>query len=80
MVNLLDDNVGRVVAALKAAGLWNSTLLVASSDNGGPIGDGYGANNWPLRGGKVRRRMPALHKPHPPAHCDPDLMPARAGQ
>ena len=57
MVNLLDDNVGRVVAALKAAGLWNSTLLVASSDNGGPIGDGYGANNWPLRGGKVRRRM-----------------------
>ena len=52
MVNLLDDNVGRVVAALKAKGLWDNLLFVASSDNGGPEGDGYGGNNWPLRGGK----------------------------
>jgi hypothetical protein len=34
MVNLLDDNVGRVVAALKAAGLWNSTLLAALMSDG----------------------------------------------
>ena len=53
MVNLLDDNVGRVVAMLKAAGRWDNTLLVASSDNGGPLGDGYGGNNWPLKGGKA---------------------------
>jgi len=53
MVNLLDDNVGRVVAMLKAAGLWENLLLVASSDNGGPEGDGYGGNNWPLKGGKA---------------------------
>ena len=52
MVNLLDDNVGRVVAALKAKGIWENLLLVGSSDNGGPEGDGYGANNFPLRGGK----------------------------
>ena len=52
MVNLLDDNVGKVVAALKAKGLWDNMLLVGTSDNGGPEGDGYGANNWPLRGGK----------------------------
>ena len=52
MVNLLDDNVGRVVAMLKAAGLWETSLVVFSSDNGGPEGEGYGGNNWPLRGGK----------------------------
>ena len=34
----------------------DSTLIVFSSDNGGPVyfGGGAGANNWPLRGGKVR--------------------------
>jgi arylsulfatase I/J len=52
MVNVLDDMVGEVVAALKARGLWDNLLLVVSSDNGGPEGDGYGANNYPLRGGK----------------------------
>lgn len=53
MVNVLDDNFGRVVAALKAKGIWDSMLVVVSSDNGGPIGSGYGGNNWPLRGGKA---------------------------
>jgi arylsulfatase I/J len=52
MTNLLDDNVGRVIALLKSNGLWNNTLIVFSSDNGGPEGDGYGGNNFPLRGGK----------------------------
>lgn len=69
MVNLLDDNVGRVVKMLQDAGLWDNTLLVASSDNGGPEGDGFGGNNWPLRGGKSsnwqvrsgRRRERASH-------------------
>ena len=31
MVNLLDDNVGRVVAMLKAKGLWDNSLVVFSS-------------------------------------------------
>ena len=53
MTSLLDDNVGRVRDALAAAGLWASTLWVTSSDNGGPTGDGYGGNNWPLKGGKA---------------------------
>jgi arylsulfatase I/J len=52
MVNVLDDMVGEVVAALKAKGIWDNLILVAASDNGGPVGSGYGANNWPLRGGK----------------------------
>ena len=53
MVNLLDDNVGRVVKMLTDAGLWDNTLMIASADNGGPLGDGYGGNNYPLKGGKA---------------------------
>ena len=52
MVNLLDDNVGRVVQMFKDHGLWENTLLILSSDNGGPEGSGYGANNYPLFGSK----------------------------
>ena len=47
--NYLDAQVGKVVAALKAAGMFDSTLIWAAADNGGPLGS---ANNWPLRGGK----------------------------
>jgi hypothetical protein len=53
MVNLLDDHVGVVVAALKAKGMWDNLLWVSSSDNGGPVGSGFGGNNWPLAGGKA---------------------------
>lgn len=42
--------VGAVVAALKARGMWESTLWVSSADNGGPV-EFSGANNWPLKGG-----------------------------
>eukprot|EP00662_Eupelagonemidae_sp_cell21_P052772 gene52772-12330_t len=47
--------------------MWGDTLLVFTSDNGGPVyGNGTaGANNWPLRGGKmsnweggIRARLP----------------------
>ena len=55
MVNFLDEMVGRVVSALKAKGMWDNLLWVTSADNGGPIyaNGSAGANNWPLRGGKV---------------------------
>ena len=53
MTSVLDDNMGKVRDALHAAGVWNETLWVVSSDNGGPIGNGYGGNNWPLKGGKA---------------------------
>jgi len=46
----LDDMVGRVISAWKAAGLWENSVILASSDNGGSLGGG--GNNWPLRGGK----------------------------
>lgn len=47
--NYLDAQIGKVVGALKAAGMYDSTLIWGAADNGGPLGS---ANNWPLRGGK----------------------------
>ena len=52
MVYYMDEVVGKLVAALKANGLWANSLLVFASDNGGPIYNPAGANNWPLKGGK----------------------------
>lgn len=50
MVHCLDDQVGRIVAAVKRRGLEQKTLFLFSSDNGGPIG--LGATNGSLRAGK----------------------------
>ena len=50
MVTCEDAQIGRIVAALEKRGMMQNTLLVFSSDNGGPLT--CGANNGPLRGGK----------------------------
>eukprot|EP01006_Ploeotia_vitrea_P031365 TRINITY_DN63688_c0_g2_i1.p1 TRINITY_DN63688_c0_g2~~TRINITY_DN63688_c0_g2_i1.p1 ORF type:complete len:520 (+),score=55.66 TRINITY_DN63688_c0_g2_i1:23-1582(+) len=50
MLTCVDQATGNVTAALKAKGMWNNTLMVWSSDNGGP--QYWDANNYPLRGGK----------------------------
>ena len=50
MVSCVDDNVGKIVAALERRGLTRNTLVLFSSDNGGPIGSG--ANNGDLRAAK----------------------------
>jgi arylsulfatase A-like enzyme len=71
--------MGNITQAIKEKGMWEDTLVIMSTDNGGPTywidkktmdsypplipGDprskpgyahGGGANNWPLRGSKVR--------------------------
>ena len=53
MVNYLDDVMAMIEKQLIAKGMWNNTLLVVSSDNGGPVYAGAGANNFPLKGGKM---------------------------
>lgn len=54
MVNYLDTAVGHIVDALQAKGMWENTLWVFQSDNGGPsfTGDNHTANNYPLKGAK----------------------------
>lgn len=53
MVDSLDHNVGRIVAALQAAGRWADTLTFFLSDNGGVAGgETDWADNGPLREGK----------------------------
>lgn len=42
MVSVADEALGNITAKLKSAGLWNRTLLLFMSDNGGPIYD----NEW----------------------------------
>lgn len=49
MAATLDSGVGNVTAALRAASLWDETLLIFSADNGGWAAD-TGSNNFPLRG------------------------------
>ncbi len=50
MMSCLDDQVGRIVAALEEEKLRDNTLILFSSDNGGPLG--LGATNGDLRAGK----------------------------
>ena len=62
MVAQTDILVQNIVDELKTQEMWDNTLMVVFSDNGGPIytngppGDfnvqSGGANNFPLRGGK----------------------------
>lgn len=55
MVYFVDEAIGNVTKKLKAEGLWDNTLIVLHADNGGPIynSGGAGANNYPLKGGKM---------------------------
>lgn len=65
MVAMLDDWVARVVGALRSAGMWDNTLLVFASDNGGPIylNGTAGASNYPLRGGKLSNWQGGIRVP-----------------
>jgi arylsulfatase A len=49
-VQEVDWSVGQILAALRAAGLAEKTLVIFTSDNGGPLQQG--AVNGALRGGK----------------------------
>jgi len=54
MVEHVDDAVGKLVAKLKSLGLYDNTIIIFTSDNGGLISNGPRkvTNNSPLRLGK----------------------------
>jgi arylsulfatase A-like enzyme len=49
MIHHMDEGIGRVLGALRAAGRLDDTLIVFTSDNGGE----RFSDNWPLVGGKM---------------------------
>ena len=51
MLSAVDEAIGQMVAALEEQGLSNNTLIMFSSDNGGP-NPGTATMNTPLRAGK----------------------------
>jgi arylsulfatase A-like enzyme len=51
MVAAMDEDVGRIVAAVEQKGIRGNTLFIFSSDNGGPA-PGKITDNGPLREGK----------------------------
>lgn len=53
MISSMDDNVGKIVSELKRLGLYENTIIVFTSDNGGlSTSEGSPTCNYPLRGGK----------------------------
>jgi arylsulfatase I/J len=55
MVHHGDAVIGRIVTEFRKRGLWNNSLFVYTSDNGGPsyLNGTSGGNNFPLTGGKM---------------------------
>jgi arylsulfatase A-like enzyme len=51
MISAVDEAIGQITAALEEKGLRTNTLIIFSSDNGGPA-PGRVTMNTPLRGGK----------------------------
>ena len=52
MMHCVDSAIGNVTAALSSKGMWEKTIVVFSSDNGGREDANFGGNNYPLRGMK----------------------------
>lgn len=53
MVEALDQAVGKIVRTLKEEGLYDNTLIIFTSDNGGlSTSEGWPTTNSPLKGGK----------------------------
>ena len=52
MTAAMDEDIGKIIAAIEQHGMIKDTLIIFSSDNGGLTTKGKIASNAPLRGGK----------------------------
>ena len=53
MVYILDNIIGNITYMLKSKNLWDNTLIVFSTDNGGSLWlESNAGNNYPMKGGK----------------------------
>jgi hypothetical protein len=54
MLGAIDEGMGNVSQALRAKGMYDDTLIVVTTDNGGPTTEcsTTGQSNWPYRGSK----------------------------
>jgi len=64
MLTAADEGIGQIVDGLRDAGMWDDTVVVVTTDNGGPVGNqeydilspplgtSKGYSNYPFRGGK----------------------------
>jgi arylsulfatase A-like enzyme len=54
MLTAADESIAKVINALKEKDMWNDTLVVVTTDNGGPtaVCAIQGSSNYPRRGGK----------------------------
>ena len=52
MLSKLDESIGRVVKALEENNMLENSIIVFTTDNGGPAGgfNSNAASNWPLKG------------------------------
>ena len=51
----LDDSIGKTVKTLDKMGMLANSIIVFTTDNGGPAGgfNQNAASNWPLRGVRI---------------------------
>ena len=54
MLSALDDSVGKIVSQLERSNMLKDSIIIFSTDNGGPAAgfNSNAASNWPLRGVK----------------------------
>jgi len=64
MIASMDENIGKVIAELKRLGLYENTVIVFSSDNGGvSTGEGSPTSNLPLKAGKAHLYEGGIREP-----------------